>query len=137
MLICFWYPSFLSFVVPYFSCSTHSTLCPTCFLCTLSHFNVFLYYNCLFLSTTSLSLAPSLSAPYPFAVCTHFHTLLFISAPFPFLFFLSFHPFPLSHALLSHTSFSVLRWESHNASEERRVAECHFYIVFTLPLLRT
>lgn len=99
-----------------------------CFLCTLSHFNVFLYYNCLFLSATFLSLAPSLSAP------THLlSALIFIlscSSPlllsslsqsllFPFLPFLSFSPLPLSHALLSHTSFSMLRWESHNASEEK------------------
>lgn len=141
------YPSFLPFVVLCLISPRLSTSHPhLCFLCTLSHFNVFLYYNCLlsFLSTTSLSRAPSLFAP------THLlSALIFIlscSSPllpsslslsrFHFFYFL-----PLSHALFSLTPLPAC-WDGNRTMPVRKegvwgsAAECHFYIVFTLPLVR-
>ena len=57
------------------SAATHSTFFPTCvfpFFCLLSHFNVFLYYDCLvlFLSATSQSLASPRHPPPPIR-CLH------------------------------------------------------------------
>lgn len=122
MLVCSWYPSFLPFVVPCLippclSCHTLHILPHLCSLCTLSHFSVFLYHNCLFLflSTTSLSLDPSPSAPThllsvlifilscssPLLLSSLSHSLLFPSLPFCL-----FHP-SLSHMLSSLTPLSA------------------------------
>lgn len=116
-----------------------------CFLCRLSYFNVFLFYNCLFLSTTSLGLTPSLSAPThllsalifilscssPLLLSSLSHSFLFPSFPSCL-----FHP-SFSHMLSSLTPLSAC-WDGNRTMPVRRgvAAECHFYIVFTLPLVR-
>lgn len=123
------------------------TFFPTCVpFRILSPFNVFSYYICFFLFI-SLHLIASLPCNLPPPICClhsfSFSLVHFQSCSLPchalslFLPLLSvfFHPI-LSHALLSHTSSSMLRWESHNASEERGAVECHFFKVFTLLLVR-
>lgn len=130
MLVCSWYPSFLSFVVlclippclsrsypPY---TPHSSP-PVSYV----HFLILMYFSITIVSFSPPHLFASFSRYPPPPICflhsfwfsfVHLHTC---STPFLFLSFLSFSPLPLSQTLLSHTSFSMLRWKSHNASEER------------------
>ena len=124
------------------SAATHSTFFPTCvFPFFLAYFLILMSF-CITIVLFSF-FPPHLKAslplavhPHPFAVCTHFHSLSFISTLalltcdtlsffFPFLFFLSVFfsrppppPSPTQPPLPSSLTPlpSMLRWESHNAS---------------------
>lgn len=117
---------FLCLIPPGLGCHTLHLLPHLCFL--FAHFLILMSFCITIVSFSFFPPHPKASLPlavrpHPFAVCTHFHSLLFISTLallpchtlsffFPFLFSplgLFFTPPPqpsppLSHALLSHTS---------------------------------
>lgn len=131
---------FLCLIPPGLGCHTLHLLPHLCFL--FAHFLILMSFCITIVSFSFFPPHPKASLPlavrpHPFAVCTHFHSLLFISTLallpchtlsffFPFLFSplgLFFTPPPnpplLSHMLSSLTPLpSMLRWESHNASRE-------------------
>lgn len=143
--------------IPHLSLLSCSSLChifrpqlfpsAVCFsFCIFFNFSVIWFYSCLSLFSSTTSLCPlticcpcSFSFPLIYLLSCAFprHTPLFL--PRLFLSTVFTPPWLMCSA---HTSFSMSRWESQNASERERKRErearvaCHLYIVFTLPLVK-